>query len=101
MIYESLTDNFGLPLMEAQSSKENRLIDDSRVNLDRARSEVQRSLDDLRDLQKEITDEKIAGEVRSAILSLLTVEKDIITSTHKIENLVHRIKKQTMNQDLA
>jgi len=84
-------DSFGIPLFELRKTYS---LDAREFTL-RAKQELDRALDELRDIQSEYSgNEKILGTVKSAINALMDTQKHLITATHRIENLVHQMNKK-------
>jgi hypothetical protein len=89
-------DTFGLPLMERRVSTS---AEDARYRLEKAKDEVRRALEELRDLQTDYdAKERIGSEIKSAIISCVSVEQSLLTAIQRIENLVHRVRKQDVGE---
>lgn len=68
--------------------------EDARDKLERAHDEVKRALDELRTLQPEYdAKDRVSSEIKSAITACMDVEKTLITAVHRVENLIHRVRK--------
>lgn len=93
MLSENI-DKFGLPLTELRQRPN--AAEDARDRLEKARDEVRRALDELRDVQSGTSgSERISTEIKSAINSVIDVEKTLITAVHKVENVIHRSRKSS------
>lgn len=91
-------DSFGLPVVTEQRYRPNG-AEDARDHLEKARDEVRRSMDELRDVQSQYNaNEKVSGEIKSALVSMIDVEKQLITAIHRIENVIHRVRKLQPNE---
>jgi hypothetical protein len=97
-------DAFGLPAITEGREGQHALLraEDARDQLERAKTEVNRALDHLREVQKE-SDPKGRGnsEVKSAINAVIECEKAILTAIHKAENVLHRVRKAGPKEESA
>lgn len=97
MLSENI-DKFGLPLTELRQRPN--ASEDARDRLEKARDEVRRALDELRDVQASVSgNERISTEIKSAINSVIDVEKTLITAVHKVENVIHRSRKGSAKEE--
>lgn len=95
-MFDEKVDSFGVPLTEARYTPNS--AEEARDRLERARSEATHALDSLRELSQatEPSDTRINSEIKSAIMASIQVEKVLITAIHRIENLIHRVRKTSV-----
>jgi len=72
----------------------------ARNSLERAKDDARRALAHLRSMQKQpLNTERIEAEIKSAILSTIEVEHAINDAIHKIENVIHKVRKSLSEKE--